>query len=502
MKTKYILLCVILAGTLRLQAQTIGVRQVNSKSDWPSIVWQTVKPVDTMDFRIFRSYIKDKNFKEIHTIHYIKPSGTGDSLFLNMVDTTLTKKGVYLYYVEILREGKKVISATAIAHNLGILPEPQIIAFKAEPLSGRKAVTLHWKLNYTETVGSLTLYRSNKYEDGYKKIAELDPGSGSYTDVVPRANEPWFYFLELNNYFGGKTRSVRTPAFATFKEKPFPPQDLSMEPEGDSIVFTWRNVGDNIVGYHVYRSIGERPFELIDDMQPATTENIRFVDKDPEIKKAFKLRYFIRNVSDGFVESNITDTLEVYFPEHRPVYPPAQLDYVTTTGGYTKLLWVPDERGFVTGYNVYVVDTKGDTAMLNNVIIATNHYTDSRRLPPGKYVYQIEGVGLNDKRSEKRAQIAVQIIPERIEVLLDVQKTDHGIKVSWRKPVNGQVKSLILYRKTGKNKPVLIKTFSASQDGSYEDRKLVHGKTYMYEMTAVMDNGSKIPLDNGVEMRY
>jgi hypothetical protein len=489
-------------ATQWLAAQTISVKEAYNKTDRPTIVWQTDKPIDTLDFRIFRSYVKEKNFKEIHTIHYVEPSETSDSLFLNMVDTTLTKKGIYLYYVEVLRDGKKVISATAMGHNLGILPKPQVISFKAEPLTDRKAITLHWKLNYTKTIGSLTLFRSNKYDDGYVKIAELSPENESYTDVIPLANEPWFYFLELNNYFGGKTRSVRTPAFATFKEKPFPPQDISMEPKDDSIVFTWRNVGDNIVGYRVYRSIGKRPFELLNDMQPATTENIRFADKDPEVKKAFKLRYYFCNVSDGFVESNITDTLEVYFPEHKPVYPPAQLDYVQTSGRQIKLLWVPDERGFIIGYNVYVNGPEGDTIKLNESLLKTNNYTDTRNLLPGKYIYMVEGVGMKDKISQKRTQIAVDILPERIEVLLDLQKTGTGIKVSWKKPASEHVKSLMLYRQTGKNKPVLLKTFSGTQDGSFTEKKLIRGNTYLYQMTAVMNDGSKIPLDNAVEIRF
>ncbi len=485
-----------------LQAQNIIVKETYSETNKPYIIWKTTQPIDTMDFKVFRSRIKEKKFKEIHTVHYVKTSKTNDSLYLNVIDTTLTKGGIYLYYAEVQRNGKKQISVAAMAHNLGVLPKPQIISFKAETLADRKAVRIHWKLNYTETVGSLVLYRSKNYDDAYEKIAELSSEDETYTDVVPLANEAWFYFLELNNYFGGKTRSVRTPAFATFKEKPFPPQDVVYEVKGDSIVFDWRNVGNNIIGYRVYRSIEKQPFMLLSDMQANLTKKTHFVDKDKTVKDAVKLCYIIRNVSDGFIESNITDTLQIYIPEHKPVYPPAQVDYVTLPDAKIKLLWMPDKRSFITGYNVYVKKENGKIKKLNEEVIRNNSYTDERTLSFGKYTYMIEGVGINNKASEKRSKITVNILPEKIEVLLDLQKTENGIKISWKKPANNKVKKLLLYRQTGNNKPIFLKSFSAVQNGKFKDYKLKRKNTYMYQMTAILYNGEKIKLDNAAEIRY
>ena len=499
---KPVLFGILFIVTQALTAQSLIVRETDSRTESPTVVWQTVGAIDTMDFRIFRASVKDKKFREIHTLHYVQPSKSGDTLFLNMVDTTLTKKGIYLYYAEALRDGRPVVSATALAHNLGLIPRPQVISFTATPLTDRKAIRLSWKLNYTETVGSLTLYRSNQYEKGYTPVAELAPGDESYTDVVPRANEPWFYFLEVNNYFGGKTRSVRTPAFATFREKPFPPQDVIVTANDNSILFDWRNVGDNIIGYRVYRSIGERPFQLITGLLPAAAGTVHYADSSAAMKKAYHVRYYIRNVSDGFAESSITDTFEVYLPQHQPVYPPAQVDHIPDARGYVRLLWVPDKRGFVTGYNVYVKSPGGDTLQLNDSLIVMNSFTDNRPLPAGRYLYLVEGVGMNGKKSEKRARVAVDVLPPHIEVLLDLQKEGSGIRVSWKKPAGSQAKSLVLYRRTGAEKPVALKTFSAGEDGSYTDREVSPGRTYLYEMTVLLQDGRELPLDNAVEMRF
>jgi hypothetical protein len=493
---------ILFLATQGLGAQTLSVRETVSRDESPTVVWQTVRPLDTLDFRIFRASVRDRKFIEIHTMHYVQPADTGDTLFLYMTDTTLTKKGLYLYYAEVLRDGRQVVSATALAHNLGLIDVPQVLRFSATPLTDRKAVHLSWTLSDTVTVATLTLYRSGQYAEGYEKVADLAPADTGYTDVIPRANEPWFYFLEIRNYFGGTTRSVRTPAFATFREKPFPPQDVTMSAGEDSVVFDWRNVGNNIIGFRVYRSADERPFLPVSGLQPAGPAGGHYADKDSVMRKAYHLRYILRNVSDGFVESNITDTFEVYIPEHQSVYPPAQLDHVPDAAGHTRLLWMPDDRGFIIGYNVYVTGPSGDTAKLNSSLLTTNAFTDTLYRAPGQYVYLVEGVGMKGKRSERRARTVVEVLPPRIEVLLDLQRDTTGLRISWKRPAGGAVERLELYRQTGSEKPVLLKAFSAAADGTYTDSGVTPGKVYLYRMTAILPDGTKVPLDDATEMRF
>ena len=495
---KFLFLIVLI--NFSLQAQVIRVYETVSDTRHPELTWQSIQPVDTVEFQIFRASVRDKQFKEIHPLHYTEPVENTDTLLFRVVDTVPAKKGIYLYYIQVFRNGKPQKSATAMAHNLGVLPKPQIIAFKAEPLTDRKAVRLRWKLNYDESVSSISLYRSRSYDGDYEKIADLGPQETEYIDIVPLANEPWFYFMELNNYFGGKSLSVRTPAFATFKEKPFPPQDLTVEQAGDSIVLQWRNVGNNIVGFRVYRSIGKQPFMLMHDMIPSGGKRyIRFVDTTREARSAVELRYYVRNVSDGFVESNITDTVRLYLPAREAVYPPAQTDYVLLPGGKIKLLWVPDERGIITGYRVYEVKN-GKSEPLSKDLISTNYFTVEH---PGNglHIYEIEGVGIEGKTSEKRARISIHILPSEPEVLLNLQKQNEGIKITWHTPAGRNIRRLILYRQTGNDAPVRLKTFAPGED-VYLDKQVKRGKVYMYFMQAEMKDGSKRDLNNAVEMRW
>jgi hypothetical protein len=433
-------------------------------------------------------------------MHYKEPR-QADSLYFHVVDTTLIKKGVYLYYVEATSLGKTVRSETAMAHNLGLLDKPRFLHFKAVPLDDRKAVRLEWQLNYTETVKSISLYRSNKYKDGYVKITDLGPDETAYVDVVPLANEPWFYFAEIHNYFGGDRRSVRVPAFATFAETPFPPQDVEAEVQGDSIVFNWRNVGDNITGFRVYRSLDGKPFEQLSEMEPAFSKQIHYADKDKRLKDAVDIRYVLRNVSDGFVESKVTDTLRFYMPQHKPVYPPVQADGVEMPGGRIKIIWIPDERGFITGYNVYLKKPDGKILRLNDRPLGQNHYTDSIYRPAGKYEYQIEGVNF-DKVSAGRTAVTVYRRQEIPQVILDLKKVKGGLEISWKKPAGNRTDKLVLYKKTGSGKTVAVKTYDAGKDGKYFDKYVKRGGHYMYFMKAVMKDKKKLQLNNQVEITY
>ncbi len=501
MRKILIILTVVLPVILK--AQPVAVSFVDNSANFPSITWMTASQVDTTAFQIFRASIKDKVFKEIHTIHSTNPAlKEGDTTFFYVVDTTLTSKGFYFYYINILRGGKNITSESAVGHNFGLIPPPQLNSFKATPLKDRKAVKLEWKLSYTETVSSMTLYRSKGYDTGFIKIADLSPKITTFTDVIPTANEPWFYFMKIKTWFGNTIITPRIHAFATFAEKPFVPHNINGYYRNDSIVIDWTNVGKNIVGYRVYRSIGEKPFQQLNEMTENIAENARFVDNSEAVKKAIKLRYYVRNVSDGFVESNSSDTLSFYLADHVPVLPPNVLDYVTTPENYTKLLWVPPKTESLIYYNVFISSGNGEPQQLNKQPLQQNWFVDSVYRKAGKYQYEVESIGYNQKKSKNKATITVYRYSPKIHVIIDLKRKNNGIQVSWKRPLNPHIDKIKLYRRFGNNPAVLYKTFSPDADVTYIDKAVTRGTTYLYSLKAGMENGEEVILNNGVEIGY
>lgn len=485
---------------LLLFGQGIMHQKSMSDSEYPEITWYTIGDIDSTAFQVFRADMQSKNFVEIHTISYTKELDTGDTIEFAIVDTTLTEKGLYMYYIEVNRNGKKIKSEVVHGHNFGLLPRPTLFSFKATPLTDRKAVRLDWKFNYAETIKTMSLYRSNRYDTGYVKVAELANDIPFYEDPIPLANEPWFYYMVIHDFYGDQLPSIRIPAFATFAEKPFRPQNISKNTRNDSVFINWEIPGDNVVGYRVFRSIDGMPYAQINEMVQTKKKEGQFVDVSPEIKNALRLKYYVRNVSDGFLESNSSDTLNFYFPDREKVLPPKVVDFLRDDTGELKLLWIPPDEGRVLGYNVYLTDPLGKTLKLNKRVLEVNYFIDSLYRTAGKYTYSIEGVGYKNKVSERKTAISIGHYPPGIHVILDLKKQKDGLEVSWKKPLNNHITQLKLYKVTGQQTPGLEGSFSPDEDVRYLDHKVSSGNTYLYRLVAVMSDRTEISLNDGVEI--
>lgn len=500
MKTTYII-CLFLFPSI-LFGQAIVLHKSINDSDFPEIIWRTTGNIDTLEFQVFRAGVNDGIFTPIHTIQFVESINTGDTIAFVVIDTTLTTKGLYLYYLQVMRNRQAVKSETAHGHNFGLLPKPQLTSFKATPLEDRKAVRLDWTFNYKETINSMSLYRSHSYDTGYVKVAELDADMAYFEDVIPVANEPWFYYMMVHDYFGNQLPGVRIPAFATFAEKPFRPHNIHGEFKNDSIVLDWTNPAKNSIGYRVYRSIEGKQFRLVNEMNQSVAEKEIFIDSSPEIKTATRLDYFVRNVSDGFLESRSSDTMSFYIPEHEKVLPPAELDFITEQNAHLKLLWTPPAEGRTLGYNVYMTTPQGRVQKLNKEVLRENHFVDSAFRAQGTYLYSIESVGYANRVSERRINTNVTHYPPKIHVIVDLKKRVDGLEVSWKKPLANKITKVLLYKKSDQDPPVLIKSYSSKEDVVYLDTKVSSGNTYLYSLVAVMADNSEVVLNDGVEIYW
>lgn len=496
-----ILLYLFLLPTI-LFGQAVVLEESINDGNFPEITWVTTGNIDTTAFKIFRAGVAKNTFTQINTVHFAKVRNYSDTTAFVAIDTTLTKKGLYMYYIQIMRNKQTVKSETAHGHNFGLLLKPQLTTFKATPLEDRKAVRLDWTFNYHQTINSMSLYRSNSYDTGYVKVAELGTDMTFYEDVIPIANEPWFYYMVIHDYFGNQLPSVRIPAFATFAEKPFRPHNIHGEFKNDSIVLDWTNTGSNIIGYRVYRSISGKSFRLLNDMTGNLNNHAEFIDTNAIIKSATKLKYFVRNVSDGFLESNSSDTLSFYIPEHEKVLPPTELDFITKQNGNIKLLWTPSTEGLVLGYNVYLTTPEGRTQKLNSEMLMQNYFVDSVFRAEGKYLYSVESIGYANKISTRKINTTVHNYTPNIHVIVDLKKRIDGLEISWRQPLKNNITKLLLYKKSGQNASVLKKSFPNKKDVAYLDTKVSNGITYLYTLVAVMTDKSEIVLNDGVEIYW
>ena len=500
MKKIYLILLFILPALL--SGQSIILNKTISDSEYPEIYWHTTSTPDTSEFLVFRTSMEKEKPVEIKTIHFSHVLEKTDTTEFVVIDTSLTEKGLYFYFILAKIGEKEVQSETAMAHNFGLLPKPQIAFFKANPVEDRKAIQLNWKLNFNETVSCIALYRSSSYDTGYIKISDLSADAVSFTDVVTKSNEPWYYFMIIHDYFGEQLPSVRIPAFATFTEIPIRPQNIVGKFSNDSIIIQWKNTGHNIIGFRVYRSLENQRFRLINEMSDNINKDAIFIDKEARLKTAIRAKYYVCNLSDGFAESNNSDTLSFYIAEHEPILPPKELDFIINSNGNIKLLWIPPTDGLLVGYNIYINEENKIPTKLNSQILIQNFFVDSVYRIEGKYIYTVEGVGINNNVSANKIITTVNKYPPNIHVILDLKKQKDGIQISWKHPLNKQIAKLMLYKKYGQNKSVLKKIFPNNEDVVYLDTKVNTGTNYLYLLIAEMKNGKKVVINSGVEMNW
>ena len=498
MKTLQLLLISFLFPILGMGQ--ISVKKSISENQQPDITWEYPMGIDSIDFTIFRASVRDKVFHKIQTFHYLDASNPDTARFV-MVDTTLVKEGIYLYKIRIQLEGNTIESQIAMGHNYKMLPHPDLSFFNAKSLEDRKGVKLNWKFNYANTLRTIELYRSKDYDSGYIKVADLPAQSTEYVDYVDIANEAWFYFIKALDYFGELPPSVRIPVIPTFGEKPIAPLNFTGKIDRDGIELHWRN--DNPVkSYNVFRKTDQdTEFQQITDLVQNDSTKIIFRDQATILRDILKVRYCVTNVNDAFLESTFSDTVSFHFLKHEKVLPPASLDYFKQ-GENIRLIWQKPKEGMTLGYNVYLTDSEENTILLNPKGTASNYYIDSILRPAGKYVYAVEGIGVEGKKSQLMTRIVVQRDKIKFHIIMNLQKAKNGIEISWADLPSKPVKKYQLYKKSGKGKMVLKKSFTPGKDIRYIDTKVQKGVNYLYVLKALLLNGKTITVNEGVNMIY
>lgn len=487
-----------------IQAQNIRALQSINDGKYPRLKWYSTGIQDSSMFSVYRTGLEKIDFKPILSLQgtFIK----GDTLIYWVVDTTLTEKALYKYFIT-LPYNKDTVTRSEIlyGHNMGPLPSPQVINFKATSAEDRKALDLNWKLNYNFTVNTLSIYRSTKYDDGYELIANVSGDTESYTDPVNIANEAYYYFIIVHDFFGYQRPSVRIAGIATHKEKPFPPQNVKIKNEDNQAKLTWNRVGNNIVGYQVYRQINDfGNYYLISNLFYTPEKEVSYIDSTIKAFENKDLRYYVVSVSDGFVESNPSDTLSLHVQGDILKAAPQECDYVIDSLDRTMLIWTSQENDAeVTGYNIYRSSGNGENVKLNQQLIPfnVNYFVDTDNTQTSEYIYEIETVSITNTPSATRAIARVnrQHMPQHL--ILSLNKTNKGVLIQGV-PLSGtNIKEIVLFKQTNSGVPKQV-TKLKPDNIKYTDINVKPGEIYNYSAIAVLKDNTKETVNAGVVMRY
>ncbi len=501
---KKIILSIIIIGTLnQLYCQDLQVYKVENSFNNPKLIWyKTGKDVEVEKFSVWRTSLAENSFENIQTLHYTN-SQKNDTLLYTVLDTTLTKKAIYKYYISMEEKNKKSITSDiAYGHNMGTIPSPRLKVLKVNSSKTKKAIDLSWQLNHNFSVRTLSIFRSSHHEKDYVKIAEVAGDATSYTDHVPLSNHNYFYFILIADYFGYQHPSPPTPGFCSFKQKPYTPQNLKLKKSENTVVLSWENLSDKLSGYKAFRSVGKEDFRALHVMQTANKLKESFTDILPEASETASLiRYYVINYSDSYVESNSSDTLRVSIEKRISLAPPKEFDALKQDANQIKLVWSKPKNTDVIGYNVYL--TNPMNKKLNAALISKNHnyFIDSTSYKSGQYMFEVESVGRNNQVSEFRMKTGTTIFSPNYHLVVDTKKTTTAFELIWKALPTQQIKNIKLYRQEEEQTPVLLKNFN-NVDTIFIDSKLTKGKSYYYSLYAELVTGERVILNDKIAVRF
>ncbi|MFN3556283.1 MAG: hypothetical protein ACK4VN_10000 [Bacteroidales bacterium] len=497
MKTIATLLCIILLPAIVPAQQLRGLRS-NSQSDLPRLQWWTNNLNDTLRVKVFRAPHNEETFTEIQTWQtwfYVS-----DTLVVEITDTTLARKGIWQYYLEAhTRDGKTILSDILFAHNLGYLAPPEVLNLRTRPARDTRAIELQWEVRNPSTIVSQNLFRSHDFDEGYQWVTRLPAHARSYTDEVPRANEPWFYFIVIQDFFGYQPAGIRVHGFATFAEKPFAPSGFVARREQQDVVLSWSITGENIFGYRIYRrENGTGGFSPLGGPFYLPGKDLMKTDLQAIGPETRSLEYYMVSISDGYIESAPTDTLILYIEENLVVAPPPELDCLVQNDGTVLLLWspAPDFSGIM-GYNVYRAHDGEEYQRLNPSPLAENRFVDQHPPANREISYQVESINPGGKPSSTRTTSSLQHHPPQIKLVLSCRQVRSGIQLEWVPLKVDGIRGLQILRQENNEEPVLL-TRIANERGTYTDTRTSPETSYVYIMVAEMTDGRLIVVNDGV----
>jgi len=295
---KILFILALFAAPLWSSAQYVIAYRSVSELNRPELTWfsqdKSLKP----EFEVFRAPVGSTAFAAVPTLR--RNSSGGDTLFFHVIDTTLTVKGLYQYFIKVRKDNDSLaLSEVMYGHNMGALPSPQVISFTAKSAKDRKALILDWKLNYGFTVKVLALFRSRHYDREFELVALIPPDTTHFVDIVQVSNEPYFYFFQIRDFFGYQIPSVVVHGICTYAEKPYPPQNLRFAIARDHVELSWKSVGKNITGYRVYKSYMDQGiFMQAGPTIPVTDSMAMFTDTAVRIAGKLSARYYVVTLSD------------------------------------------------------------------------------------------------------------------------------------------------------------------------------------------------------------
>jgi fibronectin type 3 domain-containing protein len=433
-----------------------------------------------------------------------------DTIYLIAADTAIQTPSLYEYYIMPLdiygNSGPE--SEVASAGTLGSVGYAVPDYFNARGGEKDHQVELSWKFNETEYLRSIELYRSKSYDDGYIRIARLSPKDTSFTDIVPVANENFWYYLITGGPNGNSLPSAKVSAmFRNSGEKPLPPEETGAESINNGVMVYWSCQEPYAKGFYVYRYVYETAeFEQVSGLIPAGAEIYSFADTAGYLQGNEVYRYAVRTVNDVDQLSDFSETASASPGKKAAVGSPMNLRITRRDKGIL-LIWddMRPTEPVLLGYKVFrKEDPDGRYELLPGDTLKNdlNFYRDTTLMTGKRYRYTVTAIDFYGNESPQ--SVSVLFVPEASTVIapeiLRAVNTKEGILVNWGQVTDEKAVSVKVYRSRPGMNPLPVITLQKTTD-EYLDKSVSEGELYTYEISVISEGDRESLHSSGVTVR-
>ncbi len=460
-------------------------------------------------FAVYRGVFGKGDFKKIDAIKGYNSSR--DTVFLIAIDTNVTVPAFYQYYLLPLDiygnsgPGSDTVGAGTLGHAYNPVPD----YLKARGRDKDHQVEISWSFRDKKYLRGIEVFRSSSFDGRYDRIALLPAGDTTYTDVVPVANENYWYYLVID---GPVSKSLPTAKvsvmFRAPGEKPSPPDETGAESVSGGVKVYWSYHDPYVKGFYVYRYVYEKSdYIQVSSLIPAGGEIFSYIDSVGQGQGSGVLRYAVRAVNDLDQMSDLSSPASANPGVRSAVGVPLN-PRINRSGNGIMLIWddLRNSEKSLMGYKVYRKSTaeKNFVMMPNDTLRNDkNYFSDTTVVQGMSYQYAVTAIDYYGNESPMSNLISYSMPAEYIipPVISGAVGTTGGIMISWGQVNDESVVSVRVYRIQPGGKATALATLSKDEN-QYLDNTARKGELYIYEISLLTGDNRESVRSRGVSIRY
>jgi fibronectin type 3 domain-containing protein len=368
-----------------------------------------------------------------------------------------------------------------------------VVSYKSiRTISDIQSIALEWKGFDIQNINGYYIYRSEQQKDKntLTKIATLNSKYNShYVDSNLKPETTYLYSIAVigkNDTQSKLSKPIKVNTLNNLEPITF---SVAIENLARQVKILWRPHSNRSVKYYIIQRNNNKEHKWKTIKQIQNRLSAEYIDKD--LRDKYEYKYRIIAVTFNDIKSNPSEIIRA---TTKPL-PNSTNDIKATTNLARKIIitWQPSINKDIAGYNIYasrsesgyyskVVKTRKNDNTFEHIINEDN----------SKRYYKITAFdkdGLETKKDNLPITMGKTLsLPKTPKIKLGLIK-DETIIINWDKADN-RAKYYNIYKtqQTGmfKTKTTIFKNI---QNTRFEDKDVVRGSKYKYQLEAVDENG-------------